>query len=125
MSYEITSWKTRKLENLAIPYPAFFLSTRKDWHPDEPEIINAETNEVSMKCGCEQEIKGRLKDGILHITELDLSGEGSGSFMYYVMNDALKRSAGILEARLVWEGGDSVTNLSVKDGVVEQMEIER
>ena len=118
MSYNIDTWKTKKLENLTIPLKAFFKHERTDWHPKQPEIVNAETMEIEMECGCEQLIKGTLKDGIIHVTELEMYGEGSGTFKGWILDEALKQSKGELEAVLVWEGGDSITRLKVKDGVI-------
>ena len=124
MSYNIDSWKTKKLKNLTIPLKAFFEHKRTDWHPKQPEIVNAETMEIEMDCGCEQLIKGILKDGIIHVTELKMYGEGSGTFKDWILDEALKQSKGELEAVLVWEGGDSITRLKVKDGVIEETDVE-
>lgn len=77
-----------------------------------------------MECGCEQLIKGILKDGIIHVTELEMYGEGSGVFKGWILDEALKQSKGELEAVLVWEGGDSITRLKVKDGVIEETDVE-
>ena len=57
---DIDTWKTKKLESLVIPFKSLFIHERTDWHPSQPEIINAEINEVSIECGCGQEIKAVL-----------------------------------------------------------------
>ena len=124
MSYNIDTWKTKKMENLKIPLKALFKHKRTDWHPEQPKIVNYETMEIEMECGCEQLIKGILKDGIIHVTELEMYGEGSGTFKGYILDEALKESTGELEALLVWEGGDSITRLKVKEGVVEEAKVE-
>ncbi len=54
----------------------------------------------------------------------EVQGEASGSYMHYVVNEALKHSTGELEAVLIWEGGDSITRLTVKDGDVNETDIE-
>lgn len=119
MSYNIDTWKTKKLENLTVPLKAFFKHERTDWHPKQPVITNAETNEVTLECGCEQEIKGILKEGSLLVTEMDMTGEGSGTFYSWILEPALKESMGTLEAVLIWEGGNTIQRLTVKDGSVE------
>ena len=124
MSYNIDTWKTKKLESLVIPLKSLFIHDRTDWHPSQPEIINAETNEVSIKCGCGQEIKAILKDGNLHITEFEIYGEGSETLMNWILEPALKQSTGKLEAVLVWEGGDSITRLSVNNGELKSENVE-
>lgn len=124
MSYDISTWKTKKLENLTVPLKAFYKHPRTDWHPRQPVITNAETNEVTLECGCEQKIKGILKDGILTITEFDMSGEGSGTFYGWILESALEESKGTLEAVLIWEGGDTVQRLTAKDGQVTTRDIE-
>ncbi len=124
MSYNIDTFKVKKLENLIIPLKAFFKHERTDWHPEQPRIVNAETMEIVMECGCEQLIKGILKDGAIHVTELQMYGEGSGTFKGWILDEALKQSTGELEAVLVWEGGDSITRLIVSDGVVTETKVE-
>jgi len=63
MSCNIASWKTKKLKNLVIPLKFLYIRERTDWHPSQPKIINIETYEISIDCGCGQEIKGILKNG--------------------------------------------------------------
>ena len=121
MGYNISNWKTKKLQNLTIPLNVFFENV--DWHQEEPVIINKETMEIELYCGCEQLIKGTLKDDIIHVTDLEMDGEGSGHFRCMVLDKALRQSKGELEAILVWEGGDSITKLNVKDGVIEETEL--
>jgi len=124
MSYNISTWKTKKLENVVIPLKAFFKHARYEWHPKQPEIVNAETMEIEMECGCEQLIKGVLKDGLIHVTEFEMYGEGSGTFKDWILDEALKQSTGELEAVLIWEGGDSISRLKVKNGIIEELDIE-
>ena len=84
MSYNITSWKTKKLDDLIVPLKAFYESKNDNWHPSLPEIINAD-GDVELSCGCEQTIKGKLKDGMLIITEFEMTGEGSGRFKDFIL----------------------------------------
>ena len=122
MSYNVSTWKTKKIENLVIPLSEFYISERKDWHPTQP--ILQEDNSFILECGCEQEIKGKLTDGLLEVLGLDMSGEGSGTFMSYVLEHALSKSTGYLEAILIWEGGDSIEKLIVNNGEISREDIE-
>ncbi len=124
MSYNIDTWKTKKIENLNIPLNAFFKHERTDWHPEQPTVIDAETMEVEMECGCEQLVKGFLKNGVINVTEFKMYGEGSGTFKSWILDEALKESTGELEAVLVWEGGDSITRLKVMNGELSEIEVE-
>lgn len=123
MSYNIDRWKTKRLENLIIPRAAFFIHERKDWHPTI-EKVSDDIGNVFIFCGCEQTIKAKADGDKLQITGIEMSGEGSGTFYNWILEPALKQSSGILEAVLIWEGGDSITRLTVENGKVESKEID-
>ncbi len=120
MSYNIDTWKLKKLVNLAIPLESFFKSDRADWHPEKIYCKDGELI-LGFMSG---DITGRVKDGILYVKEIDISGEGSGGDMDEVIEPALEDSTGELVASCVWEGGDSINQLIVKDGKVEWRDIE-
>ena len=125
MGYDITNWKIKKLENLKVPLNAFYVHERKDWHPTETNggcVSPSGHMLVELECGCDQKIKGAFKNGILEITEIDMLGEGSGTFINWILEPALKNSTGILEVACVWEGGDLINVLRVCDGNVEWSE---
>ena len=122
MSYNIDKWRTKKLENLVIPMGAFFIHERKDWHPKVE--TDSETNETILKCGCEQEIKGAIQEGSFYVSEFQFYGDGSGTFYRWILIPALEQSKGILEAVLIWEGGDSISRLTVIDGEITDKEID-
>ena len=124
MAYNVSTWKMKSMENLVIPLSALYESPRKDWHPKEPKIKDATTMEVSLQCGCEQEIVGFLKEGNLHVTKLSMSGEGSGGFIGTVLRPALEKSTGSFSALAIWEGGDSITNIGFQDGFYKEEEAE-
>lgn len=124
MGYNIDNWKTKKLDSLLIPYAAFFRHARRDWHPKEPVMININTGELSLACGCEQSIHGFLRDGQFEVSKFEMSGEGSGTFYHWILRPALQESKGTLEAVLIWEGGDSINSLKVKNGKVTETDIE-
>jgi len=123
MSYNIDTWKTKKLENLNVPISAFYKHERSDWHPTKT-ILDMDTKEIALECVFGQIIKGILSEGVLSISEFEMHGEGSGTFKGWILDEALKESTGELEAVLVWEGGDSITRLNVKDGKIAELEVE-
>ena len=121
MSYNIDTWKVKKIENLSIPLSSFFTNLRTDWHPkkeyDENGILTLEMGEGTR-------VVGKVVDGILHVTDIECHGEGSGISMNLIIEPALKESTGGLVASCVWEGSDSINQLIVKDGNVEWKDIE-
>jgi hypothetical protein len=121
VSYNIDTWKTKKLIDLKIPLSAFYKHPRADWHP---EIKKKDGKTFVLVCGCDQEILGEVEDGILSVVVVNMAGEGSGTFYKWILEPALSESTGELEAVLVWEGGDSISRLTVKDGKVENKEID-
>lgn len=125
MSYNIDTWKTKKLDNLRIPLNAFYKHSRSDWHPQWENVTNdpARVEEVQLR-GYEFTISGKRQNGVLHIEEINISGEASGTFYNWILEPALRESKGQLEAVLIWAGGDAVTRLVVKDGQVTNTDIE-
>lgn len=123
MGYNIDTWKTKSLENLIIPMSAFFKHSRTDWHP-ELHVEDAATGKAILECGCEQEIHGVLEDDKFKVTEFDMTGDGSGTFMEWILEPALSESTGYLKATLIWEGGDSIERLEVRDGQITKTPIE-
>jgi hypothetical protein len=95
MSYNITAFKIKKLKNFKLPVI-----------PDETECEF-----------CEFAIS---KNEIIHI---EISGECSGYFYFNKFLDLLEKSTGELHAIIVFEGGDTIINLSVIDGKIESTEI--
>ena len=119
MSYNIDTWRTKQLDGLTIPLAE--LRNHGDWF-DNPQLNEDDT--LTITGGAERfEMIGRRDGDMLHVTEIDCSGEGSGRH-YDVLTDVFAKSTGTLVASLVWEGGDSITRLTVKDGVVSSENIE-
>ncbi len=116
MSYNIDKFTVKRMVDLKIPVDAFYIHERKDWHPTD---VRGLSGPVEISCGCEQIISGTIEDGILTVTELDLEGEGSGTFINWIFEPALKQSKGELNAVCIWERGDSINRLLVEDGTVD------
>lgn len=119
MSYNIDTFKVKKLENLIIPFDSFF-KCREDWHP---ERTNNDDGSVTLD-SMESEIKGMLKDGLFEVTEIRCTGEGSGTTMNDIIEPALKDGKGTLIVSCVWEGGDCINKLTAIDGKVSWEDIE-
>ena len=127
MSYNIDTWKTKKLDSLAIPLSAFYAHERKDFHPRT--IINIQEGEggdysIILEASEGKGIHGLLVDGVVRVETIEIRGEFSGTMYREVLIPALEKSTGELEAVLIWEGGDSVTRLAVKDGHIIDTDIE-
>ena len=120
MSYNIDTYKIKKLKDFSFPVSALFESDRSDWHP---HIEYGPNNSASFYAG-EGEIKGKIIDNNFHVTDFEVYGEGSGTFMDLILEPALKKSKGTLEASFVWEGGDSINKIRVNNGNVEWEDIE-
>jgi hypothetical protein len=120
MSYNCDTFKVKKLENLKIPVKSLYKAAREDWHPDR---VENDDGTVTF-WNCETTVKGSVKDGILTVQEIDCCGEGSGVVMNDILEPAFEDSTGELIASCVWEGGDCINHLIVKDGKVKWEEIE-
>ena len=120
MSYNIDTWKTKELKNLQIPLSAFFLYERKDWHP---QINKTENGKTIVDFG-NDEIIGIETNGIITVEKISISGEFSGTIYNEMLKPALEKSKGILTVITIWEGGDSIYRLEVKNGDVKDTEVD-
>lgn len=120
MSYNIDTWKLKKLEGLKIPVKSFFTNKRTDWHPEKEYDEDGILTLTLM----ESHVTGKVADGILEVTDIHIHGEGSGTSMSWILEPALGDSKGELIASCVWEGGDSINQLTVKDGNIEWKDVE-
>ena len=125
MSYQIDTWKLKKLENFKVPYKSFFKHERVDWHPDVTINDDGTFTFTSLDSEWNGEIWTHVdKEPVLEITSIDCSGEGSATIMDWTLEPAFKDSQGTLIASCVWEGGDTINQLTVIDGKVEWEDIE-
>lgn len=117
MSYNISTWKHIHIENLRIP-----LSVLTDEEECEVRLLPKGYIEVG---GLAEDffITGKLNGEWVDVHSLKSSGEGSGS-SYEALKMILLKSTGILEAVLIWERGDSISKLSVINGVIEDKDYE-
>jgi hypothetical protein len=134
MSYNITKWTTKSIDNLYIPLSALYdLSStliHRGWQPGQPSL-NWRTGLCTIDCGEDAYVKGYLQDtnhdnspDTIQVTEIKFRGEGSGTFFNDVAVPALEKSRGQLSAVVIWEGGDSITSFNVSDGIVTKSRVE-
>ena len=64
------------------------------------------------------------EDNVLHVSGIHATGEGSGTAIDWIIEPALKESKGEFVVSCIWEGGESINQLSVKNGVIEWKDIE-
>ncbi len=130
MSYNIDRWKTKRLVDLVIPLIAYTSAYTADrisrgWRPNIQHDYATNKITIGMGCDSDEAIVGTLTaDNLIHVESISLRGEGSGTDYYDVLIPMLKASHGELEAVQVWEGGDSISRLVVKDGVVTETPVE-
>lgn len=128
MSYNISTWTTKKIANLKIPAQYLLI-------PGVTVSVQDISREVGYAVGrnvrinasglCEGfEIQGDLgEDYIVTVSSISHFGEGSGNTID-IFCEILSHSTGELTAILVWERGDSISRLIADDGVVVNPEIE-
>ena len=121
MSYNIDTWKLKKLDYLRIPIQFLFPNRYKDWNPEIEIIEDGYIKLIFMET---VEIDGREIGDVLCVEKIEFYGEDSGTLMNLILEPALKNSTGELIASCVWEGGDTINQLRVKDGNVEWVDIE-
>lgn len=116
MSNNITSWKTKRIINFSIPLEAV-----QELPYAEIELL--QNNKVSISGISEGfELEGTLHNGEILVSKISHYGEGSGHTWDDLLQ-ALEQSKGSLVAVQIWEGGD-ITRLTVKDGLVDEEDID-
>ncbi len=110
MSYNIDTWKTKKLDN-------FVMSLKEIQKLTDVEIM-IKGDRVEITGTAESfEIISTIDGDDVHIKSIEYGGEGSGHYWDDFL-ECLKCTRGKLIANQVWEGGDSITKLTVIDGSV-------
>lgn len=120
MSYNIDTFKVKELTDLEIPVASLYKHEREDWHPHK---TNNDDGSVTFS-NCETILHGKIVADMFFVDKIDCSGEGSGTAMNWMLEPALEDSTGKLVVSCVWEGGDSINQLIVDDGVVEWHDID-
>lgn len=123
MSYNISTVKSLKIKDLFLKLDSIYNPSYGNWMPEKGEI-DLETGKITIQCGCEQEIIGEIIGTEFKVSELHLYGEGSGTFWCDYMTEILKTSTGEMSGTFIWEGGDSICKVVLKDGVLTEEEVE-
>ena len=122
MSYNIDTWRTKEIDNLTIPLSAI---DKDAWGKELQWRGKPPVFKVSSGCyGDGLEIEGRVDDDNLLVESITCEGEGSGTLYSSTLQSILRASAGRLVAVQVWEGGDSITRLTVIDGSLKEEEVD-
>jgi hypothetical protein len=121
MSYNIDRWKMKELTNFHIKLEA--LHEEEDYI-DAPELdLSTGTLTFYGRSGG-FELRGRQDGDVLVVEHIENHSEASGTLQIYLEENVFPYSTGYLHAVLVWERGDSITRLEVRDGVVTAEPIE-
>lgn len=120
MSYNIDTFKLKTLDELSFPVSALYKNPRKDWHP----VREDREDGVTVFTNMETELRGKVDGDRYHVTYISCYGEGSGTVMNDMLEPAFAESTGHLVASCVWEGGDCINRLEVRNGTVYWKDIE-
>jgi len=121
VSYNISQWKTKELRSFRIEMTA--LRYKEDYlnHP----TVDVQTGILTFTGRAEGfELRGVQNGPWLDVDSIESYGEASGTMQEYLKEQVFPRSTGLLLVVLVWEGGDTIERLTVKDGIVTEEAIE-
>jgi hypothetical protein len=118
MSYNITMWKTKVLEDFRIP-----ISVLKELPDTEQDMLWDDGRTAFNGLSELFEIKGHQYNQELLVSFIYHGGEGSGH-TWGDLKECFRKSRGKLVASQIWEGGDSITEITVMDGKVSVVEKE-
>lgn len=68
-------------------------------------------------------MEGKITKRGLETTDVNCCGEGSGNDFEEILKPLFMDYRGDLEAVMVWEGGDSISKISIVKGVVTEKEV--
>lgn len=127
MGNNIIRWENKKIKDLIFPTNSLFKSDRKDLHP---KVKIGQDYKAKIKYFGETFVTGTIEHGFIdgesvqmfRVNDIDITGEGSSTFMEYSFDDALKASTGKLHAWFILESAE-IQRLKVKDGIYERTEI--
>lgn len=123
MSYNITRWITKVLDNLVIPLDSFFENPDYTWNPQNKDLLDP-SDWICFEIGEDCHISGEIRGGYLYVDDIHASEAFSGHIAHDCLDPLLKNSTGTLVAIRIWEGGDSIDRLTVQNGVLEYEPIE-
>lgn len=122
MSYNIDTCIVKKLDNFSFPKDEIEKHLpNRTWQP----VYKQEDTDYIIEFSELSYLKGTLVDygARFLVNSLELYGEGSGT-TFSILLETFKKSTGNLHLKLVWEGGDSLSELIVNDGDIQDIPIE-
>lgn len=111
MSYNVTGFALKKLDNFTLPYAAVLEASEGDVNINDG-VLTFDSFPVEG-----MEIIGTLDGEHLNVTDVSYYGEYSCTY-WNEFEKLLNQSTGTLKARIVWEGGDSVEVVTIENGVI-------
>lgn len=129
MSYNITDFRLKEV-NLVLPKGFDIQKFSKDATKYENEArgkIDVATNLKSWNYnenGEGLEMEGIITKESFEVKHLSCRGEFSGNDYEELLKPLFEKFKGDLKASIVWEGGDSITRVTIKKGIVKEREIE-
>lgn len=117
MSYDLDNWDTKELKDFVLPLEELKQLEINDW----PSILDAPAQVIRLTDHEYIEsfhLEGTLTSDGFIVTEFWMQGEGASWEYSDHIIPLFKQSRGYMKALLVWESGDTVEYLYVKDGVV-------
>jgi hypothetical protein len=115
MSYNVTDFTIKKMENLTLPLAELNRLAERQPHIDVSTNVLT-YDEFGLEC---MEIIGTRENDRLIVFRLMYFGEGSG-WWWDNFEGLLQQSTGYLRALVVWEGGDTVEYITVTNGAIER-----
>lgn len=119
MSYNVTGFTIKKLDNFRLPIAAMIEMSEGDVNTDAGEIL---TFDQFLVEGMEVIGVNDVDGDNVRVTDISYYGEYSGTY-WDEFEELLTQSTGTLKARIVWEGGDSVEVVTIKNGVITRKEL--
>ena len=117
MSYNVTGFAIKKLDNFTLPYAKVLEMSEGISVTNIEEDGNDGTTTFDDFPVEGMEIVGTLDGERLNVTDISYRGEYSGTY-WDEFEELLTQSIGTLKARIVWEGGDTVEVVTIANGVV-------
>ncbi len=115
MSYNVTGFAIKKMDNFTLPYAVVLKASEGNVNIADVLTFNDFPVE-GMK------IVGTFNGDTLRVTDISYYGEYSGTY-WNEFEELLTQSTGTLKARIVWEGGDSVEVVTIENGVITREEL--
>lgn len=122
MSYNIDTFKLKKVQ-MTLP-KGFDIESFSD-RAFAPIKVSSNLEDWGYnESGEGFEMKGEIEPNGFSVKEINCSGEGSGNDYDELLIPLFEKYKGNLEASMVWEGGDSLSKISIIDGEVKEEQIE-